>query len=52
MGLSVRRNILLYYLLIMFMQVLRAPGRSIFIREVFNLGLRDLMRLLISIELF
>ena len=29
-----------------------APSRSILIREVFSLGLRDLIRLLISAELF
>ena len=49
---SVRRNILLYYLLIMFVQALRVPNRSIFIKEVFSLGLRDLIRLLINIKLF
>jgi len=49
---SIRRSILLYYLLIMFAQVLRAPSRSTPIREVFSLGLRDLIRLLISMELF
>jgi hypothetical protein len=51
-GLGVRRSILLYRLLITFTHTLRAPGRSIPIREVFNLGLRDLIRLLISTELF
>jgi len=49
---SVRRSILLYYLLITFAQALRAPGRSIPIREVFSLRFRDLIRLLTSIELF
>jgi len=49
---SVRRSILLYYLLITFAQALRAPSRSIPIREVFSLGLRDLIRLLISTESF
>jgi len=49
---GVRRSILLYYLLIMFTQALRAPGRSIPIREVFSLGLRDLIRLLTSTESF
>jgi len=49
---SIRRSISLYYLLITFMQALRAPSRSIPIREVFSLGLRDLIRLLTSIELF
>jgi len=49
---SVRRSILLYYLLITFMQALRAPGRSTPIREVFSLGLRDLIRLLTSAESF
>ena len=52
MGLSVKHSILLYHLLIMFAQALRAPGRSIPIREVFSSGLRDLIRLLISIESF
>jgi len=36
----------------MFTQALRAPGRSIPIREVFSLGLKDLIRLLISMESF
>jgi len=49
---GVRRSILLYYLLITFTQALRAPSRSIPIREVFSLGLRDLIRLLTSVELF
>ena len=52
MGFGVRRSILLYRLLIMFTQALRAPSRSTPIREVFSLGLRDLIRLLISAELF
>jgi len=51
-GLGVRRSILLYYLLITFAQALRAPSRSIPIREVFSLGFRDLIRLLTSTELF
>jgi len=49
---SVRRSILLYHLLMTFTQALRAPSRSIPIREVFSLGLRDLIRLLTSAELF
>jgi len=49
---SVRRSILLYYLLIIFTQALRAPGRSTPIKEVFSLGLRDLIRLLTSTESF
>ena len=49
---SIRRSILLYHLLITFTQVLRAPSRSTPIREVFSLGLKDLIRLLISAELF
>jgi len=49
---SVRRSISLYRLLIMFMQALRAPSRSIPIREVFSLGLRDLIRLLTSAKSF
>ena len=52
MDFSVRRSILLYHLLITFTQALRAPGRSIPIREVFSLGLRDLIRLLTSAESF
>ena len=51
-GFNVRRSILLYHLLMIFIQASRAPSRSIPIREVFSLGLRDLIRLLISIELF
>ena len=51
-GFGIRYSILLYYLLIVFMQALKAPSRSIFIKEAFSLGLRDLIRLLISIELF
>ena len=43
--LSIKYNILLYYLLIIFTQVLKAPSRSIPIREVFSLGLKDLIRL-------
>ena len=35
-----------------FVQALKAFGRSIPIKEVFSLGLRDLIRLLISIKLF
>jgi len=49
---SIRRSISLYHLLITFTQVLRAPSRFIPIREVFSLGLRYLIRLLISAELF
>jgi len=49
---GVRHSILLYRLLITFAQALRAPSRSIPIREVFSLGLRDLTRLLTSAELF
>jgi len=49
---GVRRSILLYRLLITFTQALRAPNRSIPIREVFNLELRDLIRLLTSMESF
>jgi len=51
-GFGIRRSILLYRLLITFTQALRAPGRSTPIREVFSLGLRDLIRLLISVESF
>jgi len=49
---GVRRSILLYHLLMTFTQALRAPSRSIPIREVFSLGLRDLIRLLTSAESF
>ena len=52
MDFGVRRSILLYHLLITFAQALRAPGRSIPIREVFSLGLKDLIRLLTNMELF
>ena len=34
------------------MQALRAPSKSIPIKEVFSLGLRDLIKLLTSIKLF
>jgi len=51
-GFGIKRSILLYRLLIMFTQVLRAPSRSTPIREGFSLGLRDLIRLLISTESF
>ena len=34
------------------MQALRAPNRSTPIREVFSLGLEDLIKLLTSTELF
>ena len=51
-GFSIRYSILLYYLLIIFTQALRALGRSTPIREIFSLGLRDLIRLLISVESF
>ena len=51
-GFNVKCSILLYYLLIIFAQVLRALSRSTPIREVFSLGLRDLIRLLISVESF
>jgi len=49
---SVRRSISLYRLLMTFTQALRAFGRSTPIREVFSLGLRDLIRLLTSAESF
>ena len=51
-GFVVRRSISLYRLLMIFAQVSRAPGRSTPIKEVFSLGLRDLIRVLTSIELF
>ena len=51
-GFGVRRSISLYRLLMTFAQALRAPSRSIFIKKVFSSGLRDLIRLLISIESF
>jgi len=49
---GVRRSISLYHLLITFTQASRAFSRSTPIREVFSLGLRDLIRLLISTESF
>ena len=49
---GVRCNILLYYLLITFVQALRVFNRSTLIKEVFSLGLRDSIRLLISVKLF
>ena len=52
MDFGVRCNILLYRLLITFVQALRALNRSIPIREAFSLGLRDLIRLLINTKLF
>ena len=52
MDFGVRCNISLYCLLIIFTQALRAPSRSIPIREVFSLGLRDLIRLLTSVKSF
>ena len=42
----------LYHLLMTFTQALKAPSRSTPIREVFSSGLRDLIRLLTSMELF
>jgi len=51
-GFGIRRSISLYRLLITFAQVLRAPSRSTPIREVFSLKLRDLIRLLTSVESF
>jgi len=35
-----------------FAQALKAPSKSTPIREVFSLGLKDLIKLLISAELF
>ena len=35
-----------------FIQASKAPNKSIFIREVFSSGLKDLIKLLISAELF
>ena len=52
MDFGVRRSISLYRLLITFAQALRAFSRSTPIREVFSLGLRNLIRLLISTESF
>ena len=43
MDFGVKYSISLYYLLMIFMQALRALSRSIPIREVFSLGLRDLI---------
>ena len=52
MGFGVRYSILLYCLLMTFIQILKALSKPIFIREVFSLWLRDLIKLLTSIELF
>ena len=52
MDFGVRRSILLYHLLMTFIQALKALNKSIFIKEVFSSGLKDLIRLLISVELF
>ena len=51
-GFSVRRSISLYYLLMTFAQALRVSSRSMPIREIFSLGFKDLIRLLINAELF
>jgi hypothetical protein len=51
-GFGIRRSILLYRLLIIFSQALRASSRPTPIREVFSLGLKDLIRSLIIIESF
>jgi hypothetical protein len=51
-GFGVKYSISLYHLLMIFMQALRAPSRSIPIKEVLSLRLRDLIRLLISVKLF
>ena len=52
MDFGVRYSILLCCLLIIFIQALKAPSKFTLIKEVFSLGLRDLIRLLNSIELF
>ena len=52
MDFGVRHSISLYYLLMTFIQALRAFNKFIPIREVFSLGLKDLIRLLISTKLF
>ena len=49
---NIRRSISLYRLLITFTQVLNVSSRSIPIKEVINLGFKDLIRLLINTELF
>ena len=51
-GFSVRRNISLYRLLMIFAQASRVSNKSTPIREIFSLGFRDLIRLLINTELF
>ena len=51
-GFGVRRSISLYYLLIMFAQISKISGRSTPIKKVFNLKFKDLIKLLISVELF
>ena len=50
--LGVKRSISLYHLLIAFTQALKAFSKSIPIKEVFSLKLKDLIKLLISMELF
>ena len=49
---SVRRSILLYHLLITFVQASKAPNKSIPIREVFSSKLKDLIRLLTNTKSF
>ena len=49
---GIRCSISLYCLLMIFIQVLKVFSRSISIREVFSLGFKDLIRLLINTELF
>ena len=52
MDFGVRRSILLYHLLMTFIQALRALNRSTPIRKVFSSELKDLIRLLTSIKSF
>ena len=49
---GIYRAVILYYLLIIFIQLLKASNKSIFIKKIFSSRLRDLIRLLINIELF
>jgi len=51
-GFGVRRSILLYHLLMTFAQALRISSRSTPLREIFSLGFRDSIRLLINTESF
>ena len=51
-GFGVRCSISLYCLLMTFVQASRVSGKSMPIREIFSLGFRDSIRLLINAESF